>query len=127
MSFRALLLENLWLKIFSFILATLIYIAVQSDRYPFPSHPQTLELRCHVALMAPPGAHSSLRVEPEDVLVKVRGEDAILKKLSPESIQAYVRLPDPPNLNRMFRVEVIVPREVTLTEVAPDQAAVKSA
>jgi hypothetical protein len=134
MPLRLLTLQNLWLKAFSLILATLIWMAIQSNQSDyrfsqtlFPPRLQTLELRCPVALLAPPGNGSLFTLEPSSVVVKVRGEDAVLKKLTPENIQAYVRLADAPNFSRSSRVEVIVPREVTFKEVVPDQVSVRPA
>jgi len=130
---RPFVIENLWLKSFSLILAILIWLAIQSNpsdyevvQTLFPRRFQTLELRCPIAIMTPPGNHAGFNLEPGTVIIKVRGEDAVLKKLSPENIQVYVRLPELPKLNRLFPVEVIVPREVTLKEVVPDQVSVKS-
>ena len=133
MALRTLVVENLWLKSFSLMLAILIWLAIQSNpsdyqvaQTLFPHRLQVLELRCPIAIMTPPGNHAGLNLDPGTVIVKVRGEDAVLKKLNPENIQVYVRLPELPKLNRLFPVEVIVPREVTLKEVVPDQVSVKS-
>ena|SRR6266404_4410051 len=132
MALRSFILHNLWLKLFSLFFATLIYFAIQSSqsdfRFPgalFPS--PELEVRCPVAVMDAPGSHATFMIEPSGVVVKVLGKDAVLKKLVPESIQAYVRLTGVSNLRRSFRVEVIAPPEVTVKEVAPDQVFVQPA
>lgn len=133
MPLRSLILHNLWLKILSLFFATMIWFAIQYHQsdYKFSQtlfrpRLQTLELRCPVAIMAPPGNGSAFIIEPSGVVVTVRGEDAVLKKLTPENIQVYVRLTDGPNFSRSFRVEVIVPREVAFQEVVPDQISVRS-
>ncbi len=134
MPLRSFLLENLWLKSFSLILAILIWLAIQSNpseyqvvQSLFPPRTQILELRCPIAIMNPPGSHAAFNLEPGTVIVKVRGEEAVLRKLNPDNIQVYVRLPELLKLNRLFPVEVIVPREVALKEVVPDQVSVKPA
>ena len=134
MPLRAFILQNLWLKIFSLFFATLIWFAIQPNRseykFPhslFPPRVPTLELRCPVTVMTSPDNRATWTVEPREVLVKVQGEEAVLRKLTPESIQAYINLIDVRNLSRLFRVEVIVPRDVTLEEVMPDQVTVQSA
>jgi len=131
MALRPLIFENLWLKSFSLILAILIWVAIQSNpsdyhlvQNLFPPRLQTLEIRCPIAVMTAPGSHATFNLEPGTVIVKVRAEDAVLKKLSPENFQVYVRLPEVLKLNRLFPVEVIAPREVTLKEVVPDQVSV---
>ncbi len=127
MPFRALILNNLWLKLFSLFFATLIYFAIdtKSPQALFGSRLPTLELRCPVSVMAPPGSHSTFTLKPASVLVKIRGEDAALKKLTPESIPAYIRLADVPKPAGLFRVELNIPREVTLEEVMPEQVSVQ--
>jgi len=133
MPLRSFILENLALKLVSLFLATLIWFAIQSSQTEnrfsgtiFPARLQILELRCPVTVMTPPSSRSGFWLEPSSVVVKVRGDDATLKKLSPESIEAYVRPVDFPNLSRLFPVEVVVPRNVTLKEIIPEQVLVRS-
>lgn len=128
MSLRPYILHNFWLKILSLVLASGIWLTIsdyKSAQSLFGPRLPTRELRCPVTVMISPTSRSSVNVEPGSVIVKVRGEDAALKKLNPESIQAFVRLPDAPNFSRPFFVEVIVPPEVTLREVLPDQVSVQ--
>ena len=130
MPFRHFILHNFWLKLCSLVFAGLIWFAVsQSDQKIiqsiFPTRLQTLELRCPISLLAPPASHPAVTLDPATVIVKVAGEDAALKRLSPESIQVYVKLPDGPSLPQMARVQVIVPREVALREVTPDQVSLR--
>jgi len=131
MAFRSLILHNFWLKAFSLFFAGLIYFAIQSSqsdfRFPTPFPSPELEVRCPVAVLDAPASHTAFQLEPAGVVVKVTGKDATLKKLVPETIQAYVRLIGVSNLRRSFRVEVIVPPEVTLKEVAPEQVFVQPA
>ena len=133
MPLRPFIIENLWLKIFSLILAMLIWFAIQSTQsdYRFPqglfgSRLQTLELSCPVTVMTPPTLHAGFALEPGTVLVKVRGEESVLKRLSPESLPAYVRLSEAPNPSRLVRVEVVAPRNVTIAEIVPDQVSVRA-
>ena len=131
MPLRSFILQNLWLKIFSLFFAALIWFAIQpkgSDfKFPhslFRPRLPPLELRCPITIMTSPENHAAVTVEPREVIVKVRGEEAVLQKMTPERIQAYIRLSDARNLSPFFHVEVIVPRGVTLEEVVPDQVSV---
>src|SRR2546426_7901541 len=128
MPFRTLILNNFWLKLFSLFFATLIYFAIdtKSPRALFGSRLPALEVRCPVSVMVPPGSHATFTLKPGSVLVKVRGEEAVLKKLTPESIPAFIRLADVPKPVGLFRVEVSIPRDVTLEEVMPEQVSVES-
>ena len=133
MSLPPIILNNLWLKIFSLILATLIWFAMQSNQSGFKftqglfsPRAKTLELRCPIRVLVSPNNHSAFHIEPQGVIVKVEGDDSVLKKLTPESIQAYVKLADAPNLSGFVRVEAIVPDDVILKEVFPDQVSVQA-
>ena len=128
MPLRALILHNLWLKLFSLFFATLIYFAIdgKSPQTFFRSRLPTLNLRCPVSVMTPPGTRSSFTVQPSGVLVKVRGEDAVLSKLTPESFPTYIRLANVPQSTGFFHVEVSLPHDVTLEEIVPDQVSVQS-
>ena len=128
MSLRSFISHNFWLKVFSLILASLIWFAMQSNQSLFAPRRKTREFRCPVGLLTPPGPGSRpvYALDPGTVTVKVRGDDAALKKLDPATILAYVRLPDVTSLTRVLRVEVVVPREVTIEEVAPDQVSLQA-
>ncbi len=128
MSLRSFISHNFWLKIFSLILASLIWFAMQSNQSLFAPRRKTREFRCPVGLLTPPGPGSRplYGLEPGAVIVKVRGDEGALRKLDPTTILAYVRLPEVTTLTRSLRVEVVVPREVTLEEVAPDQVSLQT-
>ena len=133
MPFRTLILNNFWLKVFSLVLATLIWFAIQSNQTN-SRFPQTLlapkfhtaALSCPVRIITSPTSRAAYNIEPERVIVRVRGDEAVLSKLTPDSIQAYIRPTNSPNLNNLFRVEVIVPRDVSLKEVSPEEVLVQS-
>jgi len=129
---RSLILDNLWMKSFSLILAILIWVAIQSNqadnKFPqtlFPRPPHTAEFPCAVRVMVSPASRSLFNVEPASVIVRVHGDDAVLKKLDAQTIQAYVLPADQPNLDYLFRVEAVVPRDVTVQEIIPDHVSVR--
>ena len=129
---RSLILDNLWLKSFSLILAILIWVAIQSNQSDnkfsqtlFPPRPHTAEFACPVRVMISPASRSLFTVEPSGIMVKVYGDDAVLKKLTAQNIEAYVRPSDQPNLDYLFRVEVVVPRDVTVKEIIPEHVSVR--
>ncbi len=134
MSLRAFILENVWLKLVSLFLASLIWFAIQSSqsdaKFPsslFRSRVQTLELRCPVSILSSPRARPALTLEPASVLVKLRGEEATLKKLAAGRLQPYVRPEDVPGIQGVFRVQIVVPPGVTLQDIVPEQVMVQSA
>jgi|ERR1043166_295926 hypothetical protein len=134
MSLRAFILENVWLKVVSLFLASLIWFAIQSSqsgsRFPsslFHSRVQTLEMRCPVSILSSPRARPALTLEPASVLVKVRGDEATLKKLASGRLQPYVRAEDVADIKGVFRVEIVVPPGITLQEIVPEHVTVQSA
>jgi hypothetical protein len=132
MPLRSLILHNGWLKVVSLLFASLIYVAIETGQSDF-KFPRTLiptpelEVRCPISVLNAPGSPAVFAIEPSAVVVKVQGRHPILKRLDPESIQAFVKLTGVTNLRRSFRVEVQVPPEVTLKEVVPDQVTVQPA
>src|SRR5258706_9163135 len=133
MSLRAFSLENVWLKLVSLFLAGLIWFAIQSSqsdaKFPsslFRSRVQTLELRCPVSILSSPRARPALTLEPASVLVKLRGDEATLKKLAGR-LQPYVRPEDVPGIQGFFRVQIVVQPGVTLQDIVPEQVMVQSA
>src|SRR5712692_5049513 len=131
MSLRAFILENVWLKLVSLFLASLIWFAIQSSQSgaKFPSslfhRVKTLELRCPVSILSSPRSRPALTLEPASVVVKVRADEAILKKLASGGLQPYVRAEDVQDIKGVFRVEIVVPPGVTLQEIVPEQVMVQ--
>ena len=125
--------NNFWLKLFSLVLATLIWFVISSN---FPS----AETRLHIGPFRPTGARDfrrpvvvmmpaknvqSFQVEPSEVTVKVLGDQPVLDKLREEDIEVYVNLMSVQNPQGSFRVEVGAPREVTIQQVWPAHVYVK--
>jgi hypothetical protein len=54
-------------------------------------------------------------------MVKVQGDAGVLGRLRPDSIQAYVRLPEGFNNGGSCTVDVTAPRDVAVKEIVPDR------
>ena len=125
--------NNFWLKLFSLVLATLIWSVINSNFPSAQSRFQIAPLRAGVnkdfrrpiVVMMSANQLQPVRVDPTEVTVKVLGEPSALDKLRPEDIEVYVNLLNVQNPQGSFRVEVIVPREVTLQQVWPAHVYVK--
>lgn len=128
--------NNFWLKLFSLVLATLIWFVISSN---FPSAETRVDLapfrpnasrdfRRPVVVMMSANNVQPVRVDPTEVSVKVLGEQSVLDKLRPEDIEVYVNLQNAPNMKEgSFRVEVGAPREITIQQVWPAHVYVKPA
>ena len=127
MSLRALILHNFWLKLFSLLLATLIWFAIHfwiegGNRQPQNSITNPIarhQFRLPVRVLTKPGDERVFRVDPEQVSVFVTGEAAILRDFSSQNISVYV---DVANIRSSRetnqQVKVDVPKEISV-EVVP--------
>ena len=138
MALRDYILDRFWLKLFSFILAALVWFTVQSNvqtgsRFatnPFrPVENRTIVRDIELATL--PTNRRSFTVRPTHVQILVRGNTATLDQLAITDIQPYVNLKEAPGGAGEFRVEIrssprnivvkeIIPRMVTVEPVRPD-------
>lgn len=138
MSLRAFIQHNFWLKLFSLILATLIWFAINfgiKNDLHLPKNPLTNPttrefLRLPVRVLLRAGDDRIFQVSPEDVVVAVTGEAAILRDLSLRNITAYVDLATAlasRETNQQIRIDLpigvtlinIEPRAVNIEEIKP--------
>src|SRR5687768_329599 len=101
MAFRDYILDRFWLKLFSFILATLIWSPVSSiNRLDHRGIAGILgigdkhELVRTVRNLVSPTARRSCNILPLEVRIPVSGEPAHLDRLEPSDVQAHVNLTD---------------------------------
>ena len=128
MSLRTFIQHNFWLKLFSFVLATLIWFAIHygiKGDFRLPQNPTTTLptrefARLPVRLLARSGDTNLFKVEPDRVFIKVAGEAAVLRDLNPQNIAVYVDLANVRSIretNQQVRLDV--PDGVTVITVAP--------
>lgn len=125
--------KNFWLKVFSLVLAALIWFVLQANlqtgvKYPEnPFRPTKVrEFNCPVTLLMSPTDRTLYKIEPPEVVVKVQGEGNVLAELDPEDVQAYVNISIVKNPQGGFKVETILPREVSLRSILPPHVFVSS-
>lgn len=127
MAFRDYILDRFWLKLFSFILATLIWFTVSSTNRPegrgiagIWGRGDTRELVRPVRLLMLPTTRRSFKVEPGEVRITVRGKPADLERLGPSDVQAQVSLIDAVDSAASYPVDARnVPRTVEVVEIVP--------
>src|SRR5687768_12876643 len=126
--------NNFWLKLFSLVLATLLWFVISSN---FPSAESRLNIaplrptgtkdfRRPVMVMMPAKNVQAFQVDPGEVTVKILGDQTIIDKLRESDIEVYVNLMNVQNPQGSFRVEVGAPREVVIQQVWPAHVYVKS-
>jgi hypothetical protein len=127
---RELILNNFWQKVFSLVLATLIWVTVDRaylKEVQFPTPPlrpsDTKVLRCPITILTSAAARQTFKVDPSEVDVRVSGDRARLNTLKPEEIKVEVSLIDLDASkladNDLFPVEVNYPKDITGGEVWP--------
>lgn len=123
---RAIFLENLWLKLFSLLLATLVWLAVNAniDRQAGLREQENFETTTNfvarpVLILTDTGAHAPVRVDPPTVDIAVRGRAGDLNRLDPLDIRAFVRVPERMDFDGTVAVYVQLPKDASLIMVSP--------
>ena len=126
--------NNFWLKVFSLVLATLIYFVINPKLItPDPSladnplrQNATRSFQLPIVVVASAKTPQALQVDPTEVTVVITGDAAFVNNLDPQDIQVSVRLVNVRNPQGSFRVEINAPREVTIQQVWPAHVYVKT-
>ena len=128
MFLRSLILHNFWLKLFSFLLAMLIWFAIYfgtAKDFRIPQNPITNPtvtqfLRLPVRVLTQPEDARVFKVDPAKVVVTITGEEAVLRDLRPDAVAAYVNLSDSRSTRETNQqVKLDIPSGVTVVNVTP--------
>lgn len=119
MPLRSLFLDHLWLKLFSVLLATLIWLTVRANLNN-PARETTRRFaRQPVVLMTDSAEYRTFVVEPPHVNVTVRGPAALIDEMNDRDIHAFIQMAGEQTMAGMYPVEIHVPHGVTVVLVAP--------
>jgi YbbR domain-containing protein len=122
---RKLVVEDIWLKLFSLVLAVLIWLTVTitsqkeagTDRREFSNLPVTI-------LASGEDVHN-FKVSPREVKITVQGDRKTLQNLQSKDLRAMVDLTGVGAARDLRkRIEVSVPAGVTPMRVAPEEVQV---
>ena len=122
---RSLFLDHVWLKGFSLILATLIWLTMRAsldreareETKTFDHEP--------VALLTDSSEHRGFVLDPAQVSVTVKGPKSVIDSL--KDIHAYVELASHAGNMGNYTVEVHVPAGITVMLVTPRTVFVRRA
>jgi YbbR domain-containing protein len=129
-----LVFKDFWLKLFSFALAVLAWFTVDVSQRNSTSPVASLSLgsskelifsKLPVIVMSSAQDVRSVKVDPKEVDVTVRGEVQVLQKLQPKDIRVLLDLTGieiAPYLKK--RIEVATPAGVTHVRVEPEEVSV---
>ena len=125
MSARSLFLDHLWLKGFSLVLATLIWLTIRGNLDRDTREVTRTFDKEPVELLVDPSEHRAFVLDPAQVRVAVRGPKAVIDSLG--DIQAYVELASHAGNNGNYNVEVHPPAGVTVLLIRPRTVFVRQA
>jgi len=130
---RNLVVNDFWLKLFSLVLAILIWLGVDFSLHKEVSPWAALigrtadqtDLKVHVSVPAMAGR--IIKLTPEDVQVTLRGDPKLLKDLRTEDVHAQVNLTDVELASGLRRpVEIVLPRGIAYTQIKPGEVEVET-
>jgi hypothetical protein len=123
---RGLFLDHFWLKLFSLLLAMLVWLAVRANIVreasfrEFGDREATRNFTARpVMVMTESGAHPAVRIEPAFVDIAVRGVAQDVERLDVRDVRAFVRIPDHPEGETPAPVHVQLPPDAALVMVSP--------
>lgn len=122
---RHLFLEDFWLKLFSLVLAALVWLTITlaDQRQTVPAFTATAQRTFQnlpVMVMSAAADVRSIRVDPKEVNVTVRGDEKMLQKLDNKDIHVLVDLTGIEAAHDMRkRIDVFPPAGVTHWQVDP--------
>ena len=127
MPFRDYILDRFWLKLFSFILATLIWFTVNSTMQVEARFTGNLfhsgegrDFSRVIRVDTLPTNRKLFKIEPQNVIITVSGKSAVLESIRGPSIQPYVIVPETPDSPMPYPIEVRnLPPKVTLERISP--------
>ncbi|MBI5800629.1 MAG: hypothetical protein HZA92_07865 [Verrucomicrobia bacterium] len=131
MSARDAILQNFWLKLFSLVLATMIWFAIfgaqnnlRPDRPVLGTVTRKFE-HVPITVMKSAADLRAFRVEPGTVEVTVSGPLAKVQALTPRQLEVFISLTDvndTAGLNK--KILVHVPPDIALLNVSPTEATI---
>jgi hypothetical protein len=126
MSLRTRLFDQIWLKLFSVILATLIWLAVWANLRNEPVLKQTHTFFSRpILVLTDPSERQTFSLMPDRATVAVRGPADLLQAMKEEDISVFVRV-DPKQLTGDLPVQVHVPAGASAS-VTPLTALIRTA
>ena len=128
MSFRDLLFKNLWLKMFSLLLATLIWFTVRANLGSLQVEVSREFANLPVRVMTEAGQRGAFQLGPNIAIVTVRGPASAVQLLKEADVYAFVRVPGQPERAAPLPIEVHVPpNNIVVTHVNPQFVLLKAA
>jgi YbbR domain-containing protein len=115
--FRSFFTEHLWLKAFSLVLATLIWLTVRSNLEQEMRQESKRLVGQSVALLTDPSERRAFVIDPATVNVTVKGPKTLIDDLT--EVHAFVDVASHSGNMMNYNVDVHAPAGVTVVLVSP--------
>jgi hypothetical protein len=132
MAFRDYILDRFWLKLFSFILATLIWFTVhniQSETRITTNPFQRVETRDYertVRLVTLPTNRRAFNVVPVQVRITVKANSSVLDRIRQSDLQPNIILTDPLDVAASYSIDVKnLPPNIKIERITPPTVTVE--
>jgi YbbR domain-containing protein len=121
MSMRHVILHNFWLKLFSFALATVLWLAIHDSIHDEQANTSLTPeyIRVPVAVKTPPGDKRVFRITPDEVVVTAVGKDPILFQTTQKDIHAVLDLTHFAAKDAIEKLRAESPADIIVLEVLP--------
>ena len=123
MPFRSFFVDHLWLKAFSLVLATLIWLTIRGNLEQETRQETKRLARQPVALLADASERRAFELDPAEVSVTVKGPKSLIDSLT--DVNAFVELASHSGNMGNYNVEVHAPLGVVVVLVSPRSVFVK--
>ena len=131
---RAFFVEHFWLKLFSLLLAILVWLAVRANvgrelvSREFNAREATTNfIGRPIFIMTESGAHPPVNIEPPTVDIAIRGGLSEIGNVDGKDVRAFVRISDRADFDGTVPVHVQLPKDTALVMVSPAVVRVKTA
>ena len=125
MPLRALILDHFWLKLFSLILAILIWLAVHANLSNASTGAVRTFVNRPVLVLTDNAEHAAVSVNPDQATVTVRGPASLMQFIKDEDIHVFVSLGERHQVAGDLPIHVHVPAGASVALVTPATATVK--
>jgi hypothetical protein len=122
MAIRPLIFHHFWLKLFSVVLAVLIWLTVRGTSgettRTFPNRP--------ILVLTDTSQHPTVAINPTEASITVRGPLSLLQEITDYDINVFVRLADRSQFSGELPIRVHVPSGASVVLITPATTFVKS-
>ena len=122
MAIRSLIFHHFWLKLFSVVLAVLIWLTVRGTSSEvtrtFPNRP--------ILVLTDTSQHTTVAINPTEASITVRGPSSLLQEITEQDINVFIRIAERAQFSGELPIRVHVPSGASVALITPATTFVKS-